>query len=111
MMIGYIFKAENSTTHKTYIGKNYSVKFNKNFLGDDPDVLSDVGKFGIDKFTVTMLQACETVKECDYFYGQTLLALNAESDPAYYNCKESEIVEPVVETKSKKTRKKKDVEK
>lgn len=104
-MVGYIFKAENVVTKKAYIGKYYSVSFNKKYIGNDSGVLSDAEKYGADKFIVNMIKACETVKECDFFYDAILKELNAEKDTSYYNCKAQK--EPVAEEKPKKSRKKK----
>lgn len=111
-MIGYIFCAENTVTHKKYIGKYLSVKFDKKFIGNDSDVLADAGKYGADKFIVNMLKACETVKECDYMYDEIVKQFHAESDVNYYNCKKAvksvEVTEDVEqEDKPKKSRKKK----
>lgn len=105
-MVAYIFKAENSVTNKTYIGKNYSVKFDKRYIGNSPEVVSDVQKYGVDKFTVNMIRACETVKDCEMAYTAILKELNAENDVRYYNCSKS----PVVVDEPKKNRKKKAVE-
>lgn len=101
-MVAYIFKAENSVTNKTYIGVNYSVKFDKKYIGNNPGVLSDVQKYGVDKFTVNMIRACETVKDCEKIYDAILKELNAKNDVRYYNC---ETV--TAEDKPKKSRKKK----
>lgn len=88
-MVGYIFKAENAVTKKVYIGKYYSVRFDKKHIGDNPGVISDAEKYGADKFTVNMIKACETVKDCDYCYEQILKELNAKSDINYYNCEKA----------------------
>lgn len=103
-MVAYIFKAENSVTKKTYIGKNLSVKFDKHYVGDNPGVLSDVQKYGADKFTVNMILACETVKDCDLAYDAILKEYNAKSDEKFYNYepskrkkKEKETDEPLSE--------------
>lgn len=101
-MVAYIFRADNSVTNKTYIGVNYSVKFDKKYIGNNPGVLSDVQKHGVDKFTVNMIRACETVKDCEKIYSAILKELNAENDINYYNCKAND-----VEEKPKKSRKKK----
>ena len=107
-MVGYIFRADNTVTKKAYIGKNYSVKFDKKYIGNEPGVVSDVQKYGLDKFIVNMIKACETVKECDYCYDEILKELKAESDISYYNCKQAPVA--VAEEKPKRSRKKKVVE-
>ena len=103
-MVAYIFRADNSVTGKHYFGKNYSVKFNDKYLGDNPGVLSDVEKYGADKFTIQMIRACETVKECDFVYESLLEQFGVKTNADWYNC------ESVSEEKPKKTRKKKVVE-
>ena len=104
-MVGYIFRAENTVTKKTYIGKYLSVAFNKKYIGDDPNVLADAKKYGADKFIVNMIKACETVKECDFMYDAILKELGAKTDENFYNFEvKSE------DTPTKRTRKKKVVE-
>jgi len=120
-MIGYIFKAENSVTKKTYIGKYLSVSFNRKYIGNDPGVLADAEQYGVNTFTVSMIKAFETVKDCEMAYDEFVKAV--KDDENYYNCekkttskpkKEKPIVEEVDETpvveKPKKSRKKKIVE-
>ena len=87
-MVAYIFKAENSVTKKTYIGKNYNVRFDKHYVGEHPGVLSDVQKYGADKFTVNMIRACETVKDCDLAYDAIVKEFGADKDEKFYNCVE-----------------------
>lgn len=111
-MVGYIFKAENTVTKKIFIGKYLSVRFDKKYIGNNPDVLADAEKYGADKFIVNMLKACETVKDCEFSYNVILKELNAENDEKFYNAKPKDAVvskdeEPV---KPKRTRKKKVVE-
>lgn len=107
-MVGYIFKAENTVTRKTYIGKYLSVKFNRKYIGDNPGVISDAEKYGTDKFIVSMLKACETVKDCDISYKQILKELNAENDEKFYNAgqKDTEIPEAEKSTKRRSRKKK-----
>lgn len=104
-MVGYIFRAENTVTKKTYIGKYYSVRFDKKYIGNDSGVLSDAEKYGRDKFIVNMIRACETVKDCDAGYELILKELNAKSDEHYYNYEA-----PVEKEVIKKPRKKKVVD-
>lgn len=108
-MIGYIFKAENTVSGKSYIGKFLSVKFNKKYLGDNPDVLADAEKYGADKFIVNMLKACETVKDCEMAYTSILKDYNAENDEKFYNFKQKVQDVPDAEKPAKKSRKKKAV--
>ena len=119
-MIGYIFKAENSVTKKTYIGKHLSVSFNRKYIGDNPGVLADAEQYGANTFTVSMIKAFETVKDCEMAYDEFVKAI--KDDENYYNCekksttkaKKEKVVEEVEETpvveKPKKSRKKKIVE-
>lgn len=101
-MIGYIFKAENTVNKKVYIGKRYSVRFDKKYVGDSPEVVSDVEKYGVDKFIVNMLKACETVKECDLAYDAILKELHAKEDERFYNFEASDVEKPVKRTRKKK---------
>ena len=109
-MVGYIFKAENTVTGKTYIGKYYSVRFDKKYIGDDSDVLDDAKKYGTDKFIVNMIKACETVKECDFCYDAILKELNAKNDQKFYNAKQKVQDVPEAEKPAKRTSKKKAVD-
>jgi len=109
-MIGYIFKAENTVTKKTYIGKYLSVSFNKKYLGDNPGVLADAEKYGADKFIVNMLKACETVKDCDFSYDVILKELNAKNDEKFYNFEPKDADVPEAEKPVKKRTRKKKVE-
>ena len=107
-MVGYIFKAENTVTKKTYIGKYLSVRFNKKYVGNNPGVLSDVKKYGLDKFIVNMIKACETVKDCDFSYDVILKELNAKNDESFYNFEPKEDTTSKNDTpvKQRKTKKK-----
>lgn len=89
-MVAYIFKAENSVTKKIYIGINNSVRFDKTYIGNNPGVLSDAQRYGTDKFTVNMIMACETVKDCEMAYKLILKDYNAKNDSKFYNCEKAE---------------------
>ena len=116
-MVAYVFRAENTVTKKTYIGKYFSVRFDKKYIGNDPGVLADAEKYGADKFIVNMIVACETVKDCEMAYSRIIKDNNATTDESFYNCekkitskKATEVVEDAPVEKPKKTRKKKVVE-
>lgn len=101
-MIGYIFRADNRVTGKTYIGKNLSVAFDNKYIGNNPGVISDAEKYGADSFIVKMIRACETVKECDMAYDFILNDVKAVEDKRFYNYTGS-----TEDVPAKKTRKKK----
>lgn len=115
-MVGYIFKAENSVTKKTYIGKYLSVSFNRKYIGDNPGVLADVEQYGANTFTVSMIKAFETVKDCEMAYAEFVKAV--KNDENYYNCEKKAkakkdkpiFEEETIVEKPKKSRKKKVVE-
>lgn len=109
-MVGYIFKAENTVTRKTYIGKYLSVRFDKTHVGDNPGVIADVEKYGADKFIVNMLKACETVKDCEISYRAILSEFNAKNDEKFYNFESKDADVPEVEKSAKKRTRKKKVE-
>lgn len=83
-MVAYIFETENKVTGKKFIGRNLRVSFDKKYLGDNPELASDVEKYSRDKFTVKMLRACETVKESDILLD--MFTKEVENNPEYYNC-------------------------
>lgn len=101
-MVGYIFIAENKVNGKKFIGKKYSVSFDRKYFGDNPGLISDLETQSSNDFTVRMIRACETVKECDFIYDYILKENNALSDPSFYNC--SDAVEDA--PKKKRSRKK-----
>lgn len=107
-MYGYIFIVENTVNNKKFLGKFASVNFNRKYLGDNPMLLSDVEKYGADKFTARMIRACETKPEFVLAYNQFLAEYKALEDSNFYNC--SKIVEEVPVEKPKKSRKKKVIE-
>lgn len=107
-MIAYIFRADNSVTGKHYFGKHYSVKFDKNFLGDNPGVIADAEKYGKDKFTVQMIAVFESVKECDRMYESILEQFNAKSSVDYYNFEGKSVSDE--NNRPKKSRKKRMIE-
>ena len=100
-MVAYIFKAENTVTGKTFIGKNLSVRFDKTYIGNNPGVVSDAEKYGADKFIVNMLRACETVKDCDMAYDCIIKDYNATNDEKFYNF-DTPAEKPVKRTRKKK---------
>ena len=106
-MIGYVFVVENTETHRKFIGKTFSVRFNAKYFGDNLGVLADVEKYGADKFTVKMLRAAETVKECEMAYDAFIEDAKALTDSNYYNCEQAETSVVEEEKPKKRTRKKK----
>jgi len=111
-MLGYIFETENTVTGKKYIGQIMSVSFIRKHFGNHPALISDLKKYGLDKFTVKMLRACETKQDYDMAYS-AFLEEARQSGKDYYNFvteakteDDGEEVKPV-----KKSRKKKVVEK
>lgn len=112
-MYGYIFLTENLANGKKFIGQFASVGFNRKYLGNNPGLISDVEKYGADKFTVKMIRACETKPDYEMAYNAMLAEYNALNDSNFYNCEKKVKpleVKPVEETeeKPKKSRKKKE---
>lgn len=62
-MIGYIFEVTNKKTGETYLGKCYSVFFNKNYFGEDAE--PEVQKLGKSMFDVKMIMPYERVELLD----------------------------------------------
>ena len=103
-MVGYVFLAECKQNGKKIIDKNLSVKFDKKYLGNNPGVILDLAKYGVDNFTVTMLRAAETVKDCEILLSAFIDENNALSDPQYYNCNITETKdEPVKKSRKKRS--------
>lgn len=94
-MFGYIFETTNKKTGKTYLGKRYSVKFDKNFLGVDNALIE---KYGKENFSVKMIRAFEEQEVLDWVFDD-MTKSNESVEPKV------EPVEPKVENENK-TRKK-----
>lgn len=101
-MLGYIFLVENAVTGRKYIGKNLSVSFNKHYFGDNQELLNDIRNLGESKFSIKMLKAVETVKECEPVYKSILSEYGALTDKNFYN-----FTDEVTDKPKKRTRKKK----
>ena len=97
-MFGYIFETTNKKTGKTYLGKCYSVKFDKNLLGVDNALIE---KYGKENFSVKMIRAFEEQEVLDWVFDDMTKSTksNESVEPKV------EPVEPKVENENK-TRKK-----
>lgn len=91
-MYGYIFETTNVNTGETYLGKRYSVKFDKKFFGIDESIIE---KYGKEAFTVKMVRAFEEQEVLDYVFNEMMKARKPIKKEA-----------PVVEEKEEKPRKK-----
>ena len=91
-MYGYIFETTNVNTGETYLGKRYSVKFDKKFFGIDESIIE---KYGKEAFTVKMVRAFEEQEVLDYVFDEMMKARKPAKKEA-----------PVVEEKEEKPRKK-----
>lgn len=91
-MYGYIFETTNVNTGETYLGKRYSVKFDKKFFGIDESLIE---KYGKEAFTVKMVRAFEEQEVLDYVFDEMMKARKPAKKEA-----------PVVEEKEEKPRKK-----
>lgn len=100
-MFGYIFETTNIKTGDVYIGKKYSVAFDKNYLGEDMNdgLAVAIEKYGRPAFVVKMKMPYESKEQIDAVYE----ALTKKAEP-----KKKVVVseKEVVEEKPKTTRKK-----
>lgn len=62
-MYGYIYKTENKSTGKVYIGKKTSSIFNPNYHGSGKYIKEDIKKYGKDNFITTLLCSAESEDE------------------------------------------------
>ena len=62
-MFGYIYKTTNNTNGKIYIGKKHSKKFVKDYYGSGKLINRAIDKYGLENFTVEMIEECETLEE------------------------------------------------
>ena len=102
-MFGYIFEVTNKKTGETYLGKRYSVKFDKDYLGedDDKDLATAVDKYGKSTFEAKMIMPYDTQVVLDSTF--------ADMTKSRKKAKPVE-TEPVEEKPAKTTRKKKSAE-
>lgn len=70
-MYGYIFETTNVNTGETYLGKRYSVKFDKKFFGIDESLIE---KYGKEAFTVKMVRAFEEQEVLDFVFDEMMKA-------------------------------------
>lgn len=91
-MFGYIFETTNKKTGETYLGKCYSVKFNKNLLGVDNALIE---KYGKENFSVKMIRAFEEQEVLDWVFDD----MTKSNKPV-----SNEPVESKVENKPRKKR-------
>lgn len=76
-MYGYIFETTNKQTGETYLGKIYSVAFNKNFLGDSEELAKAIEKYGRTSFEVRMIMPYESPEQLDAAFEE----MQAERKP------------------------------
>lgn len=71
-MLGYIFETTNKQTGETYIGKRYSVRFDKDYFGeaDNKDLAIAIEKYGKPSFEVKMIRPFEGKNEIDDCYNR-----------------------------------------
>lgn len=94
-MYGYIFETTNKNTGETYIGKRYSVKFDKKFFGIDESLIE---KYGKEAFTVKMVRAFEEQEVLDYVFDEMMKARKPVKK------EEPKVEEPKEEVKPRKKR-------
>ena len=95
-MVGYIFEVTNKKTGETYLGKNYSVAFNKNYFGED--AMPAVEKYGKSFFDVKMIMPYDRIEQLDEVFAD----MQKSRKPAEKEVEEA----PVEEVKPKRRRKK-----
>ena len=99
-MYGYIFETTNKNTGETYIGKRYSVKFDKKFFGIDESLIE---KYGKDAFTVKMVRAFEEQEVLDYVFNEMMKARKPVKKVEEKK-EEPKVEEPKEEVKPRKKR-------
>ena len=63
-MYGYIYKTTNLINGKIYVGQKKSIKFLGNkYLGSGKLLKKAVLKYGLDAFTVELLEVCDTKEQ------------------------------------------------
>lgn len=104
-MIGYIFEVTNKKTGEKYLGKCYSVAFNKNYFGENAE--EAVKKYGKSAFDVKMIMPFEDIKVLNAAYASMAKA----NEPAKEEVKEeTPVEEKTAETKPARKKRTKAVE-
>ncbi|XWX34417.1 homing endonuclease [Staphylococcus phage PG-2021_5] len=62
-MFGYIYKTTNNINGKIYIGKKHSSSFIKGYYGSGKLINRAIDKYGIENFSVEIIEECETLEE------------------------------------------------
>lgn len=62
-MFGYIYKTTNNINGKIYIGKKHSSSFIKDYYGSGKLINRAIDKYGIENFSVEIIEECETLEE------------------------------------------------
>lgn len=66
-MVGYTFETINKKTGEKYIGKRYSVVFDKNYFGEEKNeaIAKDIEKYGRPSFESHMIMPYEDIAALD----------------------------------------------
>lgn len=62
-MFGYIYKTTNNINGKIYIGKKHNSSFVKDYYGSGKLINRAIDKYGIENFSLELIEKCETLEE------------------------------------------------
>ena len=99
---GFVYLIENIENNRKYIGRKYLTKAAykqvkgkrkkirkesdwREYYGSSPSLLSDIEKYGKDKFKRTILRLCKTRGEANYWETKLIFETDAILREEYYN--------------------------
>lgn len=78
-MFGYIYKTTNLVNDKIYIGKKHKSEFVPSYYGSGKILKRAIEKYGVDNFTVEVIEWCETLEELNVKERYYINVLNSET--------------------------------
>lgn len=77
-MFGYIYKTTNLINKKIYIGKKHKSEFVPSYYGSGVLIKKSIAKYGIENFTVEVIEWCETLEELNIKEKYYIKVLNSD---------------------------------
>lgn len=85
MYYGYIYKTTNNINNKIYVGQHKGDTFDSEYYGSGKYLTNAINKYGIDNFTVCVLEFCETRAELNAREQFWIKMYNSQDKSVGYN--------------------------
>lgn len=85
MVYGYIYKTTNNLNKKIYIGQHKSSSFDSTYYGSGRYLHNAIRKYGIENFTVVLLECCSSKTELNQREQYWIKELNTQDSSIGYN--------------------------